>query len=126
MGMITALGLVVNLLLNLWWVPYFGLSGAMTATAISGFAILLLTLLSLRMVKIRFGWSFYLIGMLPVLLLFGPATAMLGAVIIVMLTSRTSSIFDEAEKRMLDLSLLPILSKIGMTIPSIWHLRNDR
>jgi O-antigen/teichoic acid export membrane protein len=125
-GMITALGLVANLLLNLWWVPYFGLSGAMAATAISGFAILLLTLLSLRMVKIRFGWSFYLIGMLPVLLLFGPAIAMLGAVIIVMLTSRTSSIFDEAEKRMLDLSLLPVLSKIGMTIPSIWHLRNDR
>jgi O-antigen/teichoic acid export membrane protein len=125
-GMITALGLVVNLLLNLWWVPCFGLSGAMTATAISGFAILLLTLLSLRMVKIRFGWPFYLIGMLPVLLLFGPAIAMLGAVIIVMLTSRTSSIFDEAEKRMLDLSLLPVLSKIGMTIPSIWHLRNHR
>jgi O-antigen/teichoic acid export membrane protein len=124
--MITALGLVANLSLNLWWVPYFGLSGAMAATAISGFAILLLTLLSLRMVKIRFGWSFYLIGMLPVLLLFGPAIAMLGAVIIVMLTSRTSSIFDEAEKRMLDLSLLPVLSKIGMTIPSIWHLRNDR
>jgi O-antigen/teichoic acid export membrane protein len=125
-GMITALGLVANLLLNLWWVPYFGLSGAMAATAISGFAILLLTLLSLRMAKIRFGWSFYLIGMLPVLLLFGPAIAMLGAVIIVWLTSRTSSIFDEAEKRMLDLSLLPVLSKIGMTIPSLWHLRNRR
>jgi O-antigen/teichoic acid export membrane protein len=100
--------------------------GAMAATAISGVAILLLTLLSLRLVKIRFGWSFYLIAMLPMLLLFGPAVAMFGATIVVVLTSRTSFIFDEAEKRILDHSLLPVLSKVGMTIPSIWHFRNHR
>jgi O-antigen/teichoic acid export membrane protein len=125
-GLITALGLVANLLLNLWWVPVFGLMGAMAATAISGVAILLLTLFSLRMVQIRFGWSFYLIAMLPLLLLLGPSIAMLGAVIVAILTSRTSFIFDEAEKRILDQSLLPVLSKIGMSIPSIWYFRNHR
>jgi O-antigen/teichoic acid export membrane protein len=125
-GLITALGLVANLLLNLWWVPVFGLMGAMAATAISGFAILLLTLFGLGMVRIRFGWSFYLIAMLPLLLLFGPVIAMLGAVIVAILASRTSFIFDEAEKRTLDHSLLPVLSKIGMSIPSIWHFRNHR
>ncbi|MCU0711407.1 MAG: oligosaccharide flippase family protein [Pirellula sp.] len=125
-GLITALGLVANLLLNLWWVPYFGLNGAMAATAISGLAILLLTLISLRLVQIRFSWSFYLITALPLLLLMGPIAAMAGAAVVVILTSRTSAIFDAAEKRILDHSLLPVLTKIGMTIPSIWHFRDHR
>lgn len=123
-GLITASGLVANLLLNLWWVPIFGLMGAMAATAISGAAILLLTLLSLHLVKIRLGWSFYLIAMLPISLLFGPAVAMFGAAIVVILTSRSSYLFDEAEKQLLDHSLLPVLSRAGMKIPSIWHYQN--
>lgn len=123
-GLITASGLVANLLLNLWWVPIFGLMGAMAATAISGAAILLLTLLSLRIVNIRLGWSFYVIAMLPISLLLGPAVAMFGAAIVVVLTSRSQYIFTRDEKQLLDHSLLPVLSKAGMRIPSIWHIQN--
>ena len=123
-GLITASGLMANLLLNLWWVPIFGLMGAMAATAMSGAAILLLTLFSLRQVKIKLGWSLYLLSVLPLSLLLGPAAAMFSAAIVVVLTSRTSYIFDESEKRLLDHSLLPVLSKAGMKIPSIWHIQN--
>lgn len=125
-GLITAVGLVANLLLNLWWVPVFGLNGAMAATAVSGFGILVLTLASLRLVSIRFSWSFYLIATLPVLLLFGPVVAMFGAAIVFIVTSRSSSIFDESEKRLLDQSLLPVLNRIGLSIATIWYPRNHR
>jgi O-antigen/teichoic acid export membrane protein len=120
-GAITALGLVLNVALNLWWVPLFGILGAMAATAVSGWGILVLTLLSLRSVKIRFGWAFYVISALPVLLLFGPSLAMLGVAIVVLVMSRTTFILNSKEKKLLDEAVLPVLSKLGIQIPSVWH-----
>ena len=125
-GLITAVGLVANLGLNLWWVPIFGLVGAMSATAISGFAILLMTVISLRLAKIQFSSAFFLIALLPSLLVLGPVIAMVGAALIVVLSSRTGWIFNNEEKSLLDRSLVPVLSKVGLSIPSIWHNRNNR
>ena len=119
-GVIIAIGLLINILLNAWWVPVFGLRGAMTATSLSGGAILLMTILEMRRCGVRLGWRCLFFTTFPISLLFGsvPAAAVLAIVLI--LIGRTDWLLNAQEKQSLDDAITPKLNNIGLPIRCLW------
>ncbi len=119
-GVIIAIGLALNIILNFWWVPMFGLRGAMTATSLSGGAILLLTLFEMRRGGVQLGLRCLSFTLLPISILLGclPAAIVLSTVIV--LIGRTDWLMTSDEKRAIDQAITPKLNELGLPIHSLW------
>jgi O-antigen/teichoic acid export membrane protein len=115
-GIIIAIGLVLNIVLNAWWVPIHGLRGAMVATSLSGGAILFMTIWEMRRCGVWLGWRCLCFTALPISLLLGciPAAVVLAATLI--LIGRTDWLLSAQEKQSLDDTITPKLNKMGIPI----------
>ena len=119
-GIVFAIGLVINIALNAWWVPVFGLRGAMIATAISGAAILFMTLFEMHRCGMRLGLNCLWFVMLPVGILFGCIPAAIILLMAVVLIGRTNWLLTGQEKLALDRAITPKLNQMGVPIHSLW------
>lgn len=119
-GTIIAIGLVMNIILNFWWVPLFGLRGAMTATSISGGAILLMTLVELHRCGVNIGLRCLWFTLLPVSILLGCVPAAIVLSTIIVLIGRTDWLMTGQEKRAIDQAITPKLQQFGLPIHSLW------
>jgi polysaccharide transporter, PST family len=116
----TALGLAVNIVLNIVLVPNYELMGAIGATTLASMAILIFNLCFLLREGISLDRASYWMCFLPVGLLGGPLIATFVGAGLFALASRTSLIFNTEEKESLDDSVTSLLRKLGIRIPSIW------
>jgi polysaccharide transporter, PST family len=119
-GLIIGLGLLINILLNLLWVPMWGLRGAMLATSVSGGAILLMTIVAMRWSGVRLGIGAIVLGLLPLSLILGTGVSAIAMAATMILVSRTSWIFSDSEKSIVDSTLLPKLNRFGFSAPSLF------
>jgi O-antigen/teichoic acid export membrane protein len=116
----TALGLILNILLNVFWVPLWGLHGAMLATAVSGAFIWLMTLVSIKWAGVQIGLPCYAFGVLPVVLALGTVPSALVLTMVLIVSSRTHWFFSPTEKDTLDRAILPKIQRLGFGLPSLW------
>jgi O-antigen/teichoic acid export membrane protein len=121
-GFILAIGLLINIVLNAWWVPIYGLSGAMSATTVAGGAILMLTWGALYCHGIELDRTNLILCLLPIVLLFGALPSMAIAALLIVLTSRSSLLLSTEEKRRIDDAIVPQLQRIGLPIQTLWHI----
>ncbi len=119
-GIIFAIGLFLNIALNAWWVPVYGLQGAITATSFAGGAILLMTLFEMQRQGVRLGKSCIMFVLLPLCILFGSLPAAIVLSVFIVLMGRTDWFFSDQEKRSLDQAITPKLNKMGMKFHSLW------
>jgi len=119
-GLIFALGLVMNIVLNAWWVPLYGLRGAMTATSLSGGAILLLTLFEMLRSGVRLGLRCLWFVLLPTCILLGYIPAAIILSVVIVLIGRTDWLLTPQEKLVLDQTITPKLNQLGLPILSLW------
>lgn len=125
-GLIIAIGLLINIALNAWWVPLHGLRGAMVATSLSGGAILFLTIWEMRRCGVQLGWRCFCFTALPTCLLLGcvPAAVLLATVLI--LIGRTDWLLTDAEKQSLEDAIMPRLNKMRIPIGCLWASSSPR
>ena len=108
---IMVLGLLVNVGLNAWLIPHWGLTGAVLGTSAAN-ALCLAGVLSINH---GLGWrcdrGLLAVTLMPLLLLLGPGRALLCAVLLVYAIVRYEWVFDADEKRELDSVLQAIRSR---------------
>ena len=119
-GVITLIGLVMNVILNAWWVPHFGLQGAMTATSLSGAAILIMTLVEMHRSGLQLGMRCNWFVLLPISLLFGCLPAAIALSVVFILIGRTDWLMTKEEKSVVDKATIPKLQQLGLPIQSLW------
>jgi polysaccharide transporter, PST family len=121
-GIITAIGLVSNIGLNLVMVPAYGLYGAMLATSISGTLILIVTIFWMRVHGVRLDWSCLWFGCLPLTLILGPVPAISATAITVFAMGRRSicGLLTSRERRVLENAIQPKLQKLGLERMLVW------
>jgi len=109
------IGLVILVLLNLWWVPRFGLMGAVWATAIAKFCVLHLLLYFNWKSGMAFDRGLCVINLLPIALAGGPwlALGVLAAVSFDIV--RNTSIFTADEKQIFNEALRQRLARFRRT-----------
>ncbi len=93
-----AVGLVVNIGLNLLLLPIWGLLGAVLATAISSFLCVLLTLLLSRHYGMPVGRGTWLLGLIPIALGLGTFPATVTLLLLMPVAIATPLIFDLHER----------------------------
>lgn len=79
-GWSLAAGLVVNVVLNQWWLPRWGLGGAVAATMLSNAVVLLCIIVALARVGYRLDSGMLWIALLPLTLLAGWSIALVSAI----------------------------------------------
>ena len=119
-GFIIAIGLVLNVILNVVCVPLWGLHGAMFATSVSGAVILVITTLVMQRCGVHLGYSCLVLGLLPLSLLLGSVVAATWMAIVFLMIGRTNRLFSKSEKQILDEVFMPQLRKIGLRNTSLW------
>jgi len=119
-GVIIAIGLVINIVLNAWWVPVYGLRGAIIATSLSGGAILFMTIWEMRRCGVWLGWRCLCFTALPTCLLFGAVPAALVLATVLILIGRTDWLLNAQEKQSLDDAITPKLNRMGLPIRCLW------
>ncbi len=119
-GTIFAIGLLLNIALNAWWIPAYGLQGAMTATSFAGGTILLMTLFEMHRQGVQLGKNCLSFVLLPLCILFGSLPAAIVLSIFIVLVGRTGWFLSEQEKFGLDQAITPKLNKFGLKLHSLW------
>jgi O-antigen/teichoic acid export membrane protein len=94
-----AIGLVANLLLNSLLIPWLGLPGAVLATAIGNFLVVVLILVLNHWSGCRTDTGIWLISIMPLLLLCSPALAISILAAVAVVGHSTQWIFDSKEKQ---------------------------
>ncbi|MGC4006151.1 MAG: lipopolysaccharide biosynthesis protein [Pirellulales bacterium] len=95
-----AMGLIVNVGLSSVWLPEFGLSGAVTASACAAFTVLAMLYALSAWHGLRVDKRMLIAAVLPGTLLLGamPATVMLAATVVIV-AWRPSELFDDGERK---------------------------
>jgi len=107
-----AIGLVVNIALNLWLLPLWGLYGAVAATALSSLVCLISLLLLSRHYGLRLGRGVWLCVALPLALPAGLTVSATALVLLLTLTLGTHLILNAEEHAQLRLLATETLGKI--------------
>ncbi len=115
-----AIGLAINIGLNWPLIYHFGLYGAVTATLIANFVVMLLTIRSMHGLGCSLGARTLSLAIFPIVLLFGPIAASLALGAVFFLASRTEWILTRQDRSDIDLLLLPKLAAAGIPIRSLW------
>ena len=100
-----ALGLVVNVVLNLLLLPYFGLLGAVLATAASKLVVLILVYALSHMLGLRFDWRMWVLAFLPLLICLGPVFAAAALAVVGLAVIATQLVLTADEKDQLATAL---------------------
>lgn len=115
-----AAGLIANLGLNWVLISRFGLSGAVSATAIAG----LVTLIALHRLAAYngcdLGGGSLFLCIAPAALLAGPSIAMACLVGVVLLAGRTQWVLTASDRQDIDATVLPQLERVGIRLGSLW------
>ena len=119
-GIMIAIGLVLNILLNFACVPVWGLHGAMFATSVSGAIILIMTTFVMQRCGVPLGYGCLAFGLAPLTLLLGSVVSATTIAVLFVLIGRTDWLFLNREKQILDEVFLPRLRKIGFQSKSLW------
>jgi O-antigen/teichoic acid export membrane protein len=106
-----AVGLAVNILLNLWLLPIWGLLGAVLATATSTLLCVMLTLLLSRHYGMPIARGTWLLGLAPAMLGLGVFPATVTLLLLVATMFSTPLIFDLGERQELRQLAARTLSK---------------
>ena len=114
------IGVIINIGLNVPLIQYYGLAGSVTATLIANLAVMLLTLFSMSRAGCRIDSRTFALLFLPAVLLLGIHVAATCIAILVVIAGRTDWLLNRDEKRTIDVAILPKLSKIGLSIQSLW------
>ncbi len=93
------LGLLLNVLLNAWWLPHWGLAGAVAATAVSNVLALLLVMVLSCSLGMRYRSSTWFCVLLPGLLACGAAWTLSALALIVAVAVKTGWLLTGEEKR---------------------------
>ena len=91
-------GVIVNIVMNAWLVPLYGLMGAVLGTAIANAAALCLTYYFCIRLEMPSPRSLWLASAAPLLLLAGPVASLIMAAAIAMIAWRSEWLFDREEK----------------------------
>jgi len=119
-GIIVAIGLCINILLNAWWVPQFGLHGAIVATSVAGVTILSITLFELNRSGVWLGLDSLAFALLPICILLGSLPAAVVFSVFLVLMGRTSWLVTKDEKRVLQMAITPMMKKLRIPAESLW------
>ncbi len=119
-GLIILVGLIMNLILNAWWVPHLGLHGAMTATSLSGAAMLILTLVEMHRSGVELRMRCIWFTLLPISLLFGNVPSAMVLSMVFVLIGRTDWLLTNEEKSAVDKAAIPKLKQLGFSIQTLW------
>lgn len=121
-GAMTLCGLLLNVCVSVYLVPWLGLHGALISSCTAGGFILVLTIAMLWRSGITLGSSFVWILLLPLSLVFGVIPAAICLTALLLTLSRTNWILTSDEKSQLDSSLIPQLNKLGISLKSLWPM----
>ncbi len=92
-------GLIVNILLNLWWLPKWGLHGAVAATMLGTATSLTLVFAANRALGMKLDRGVAIATMLPALVCFGPIVAAVTLVTIGAIAIKTNLLLTTAEQQ---------------------------
>jgi len=95
------IGLAVNVILNLLLLPSYGLFGAVWATAISKFVVLVTTFLFARSLGMRIHQGTWFITLLPLAICLGTTAALAVVLVTALAVVGTNAILSSAEKQQL-------------------------
>ncbi len=107
-----AVGFVLNIGLNLLWLPHYGLPGAVWATTVANLAALLLTLELSRWCGMRVDPGTWLLTLAMVGLCLGPWVGLATLVVVAIATLAGDHLLDADEKRELNDHLLQGLRRL--------------
>jgi O-antigen/teichoic acid export membrane protein len=116
-SMALALGLAVNVALNLSLLPHFGLLGAVLATAAANLLVLLVLYAAARASGLRLDAGVWLISLMPAALALGPWAAMIVLAAVALLTATGERLFDREEKRNLTEAAALVARSLGERRP---------
>ncbi len=120
------IGLLINIGLNLPLIQYYGLAGSVTATLIANLAVMLLTVISMSRAGCRIDSRTFALLFLPTVLLLGIHVAASCIAILVVIAGRTDWLLNREEKLNVDVALLPKLSRMGLSIQSLWPTSSSK
>ncbi|GIW98432.1 MAG: spore cortex protein [Pirellulaceae bacterium] len=121
LALITAGGLLCNLICNFSFIPRWGVAGAVAATALSASVALTLTLLTMR----RLGWgcgrgAAICCCLAPLSIVGGLFSTVAMVAVMLFLAGRTNWLLDAHDRKEVDDALLPQLTRWGLRINSLW------
>ena len=100
-GIAIAIGVVVNIVLNLLLLPLLGLLGAVLATAASKLLVLVIVYWFAHSLELRFDWRMWALTFLPLIVCLGPSGAVASIAVVGLAVLSTRLVLSEAEKRQL-------------------------
>jgi O-antigen/teichoic acid export membrane protein len=115
-----AIGLAINIGLNWPLIYYFGVYGAVTATMIANFVVMMLTFGSIHSMGCNLGARTLILSIFPVVLLCGPIVSAFAIAVVFFLAGRTELILTIQDRKDIDSLLLPKLARAGVPIRSLW------
>jgi O-antigen/teichoic acid export membrane protein len=116
-----AIGLLINVSLNWPLIYHFGLYGAVSATLIANFVVMLLTFRTMQGLGCNLGARTLILAIFPVVLLCGPIVSSLAIGVVFFLASRTDWILSNQDRTDIDNLVLPKLTAAGLPIRSLWR-----
>ncbi|HZZ72406.1 MAG TPA: lipopolysaccharide biosynthesis protein [Pirellulales bacterium] len=109
-------GLLLNVALNLWWVPQHGLIGAVWATAVAKLTAMALILICNQRLGMAYDRGVWSLALLPIALGGGPLLAVVVLVAAVVVIVRSETIFSKPEKMELRRVLGHFVRKLGIRL----------
>ena len=116
--LVVALG--VNLVLNWYFIQWYGLFGAVLATCIANVLGLALLYWRLHGCGCRVDSGMLLLSVAPVALLAGPVIASLCLMVLVALAGRTELLLSRSDREQIDEVVISGLQRFGIRLASIW------
>ncbi len=115
-----AIGLGINVGLNLMLIEPFGLWGAVVATLVANFVVMLLTFRSMARLGCSVGARTFILSAFPAVLLLGPTPAAVAIGLLFILASRTQYVLTSQDRSDIDQLVIPKLNAFGVPIRSLW------
>jgi len=120
LGILTAIALIVDIGLCVFWIPSMGLHGAMNANVAACGLLLGLAVFSLKYLGAAIDRPTCVFAAAPAVLLLGTLPAALVCAGLLVAASRTNWLLNTDEKRSIDDAVVPHLHRLGWNITTIW------
>lgn len=117
-----AIGLAINIGLNIPMIHFYGLKGSVIATMIANVVVLLLTLYGMSRTGCKTDSRTWLFIFFPAVLLLGANLAAASIAILVVLAGRTDWILDRQDRIDIDKLVRPLFQKARIPIQSLWPM----
>lgn len=94
-------GLIINAGLNFWWLPLWGLNGAVASTAVANVVTLGIVIWMCHQLGLRYRWGTLVACMMPATLCLGGIGALASLTIVLLLGLQGQWLFSQSEKQRL-------------------------